>query len=315
MQLPADLREKIEALLSSENRQTLSDAAENVSRKYRRLEKGSLQISSDTEAHAYLATRFPATWCAVTEVLNRFREIYPFFYPGTSLDLGAGPGTASIAAQYHWPKLTLSMLEPNANLRAIGQQLVRGDWQTRDVKTYTPDKNYDLVIASYVFNEVEGDLSLILQNFWGKASVFVMIEPGTKQGYETILTARDYFLSIGANIVAPCPQHFECPLKNSERWCHFSVRVDRSRLHREVKRDATLSYEDEKFSYLIVSKHKTPKPLYRALGNPHGQKVIALETCQANGAFEIVSVSKRSNDYKLIKKSEWGDGPFERRDE
>lgn len=312
MQLPADLRAKIEALLSADNRQILANAADSVSRKYRRLENGSLQIASDTEARAYLATRFPATWCAVTEALNRLKEINPDFNPTTSLDLGAGPGTASIAAQYHWPELEPSMLEPNASLRAIGQVIAGGEWQTARVENYAFDKEYDLVIASYVFNEVEGDLSSILQKIWEKSSVFVMIEPGTKQGYATILKARDYFLSIGANIIAPCPHHFECPLKNSERWCHFSVRVDRSRLHRDIKRDATLSYEDEKFSYLIVSKQPTHKPLYRALGNPHGNKVISLETCRADGSFEIVSVSKRSNDYKLIKKSEWGDAPFER---
>ncbi len=309
MQLPAELRDRIESLLSTEDRRKLSAAYSDVSRKYRREdEQRDLQISSDDEAKAYLATRFPATWCAVSDVLSRFVDIDPDFSPLSVLDLGAGPGTATLAARNLWPDITPTLIEPNTYLRNLGKDLLEGEWISQKLQQFPIEKNYDLVIASYVFNEIEADATSVFNSIWDRMNgAFVMIEPGTPQGYRTILAARDHFLKLGANIAAPCPHQQACPLAGSDRWCHFSVRVDRSRLHRQVKPDASLSYEDEKFSYLVITKNPTKKPYFRALGEPHGQKVISLETCQDDGAFEIVRLSKRDSLYKTVKKAGWGD--------
>lgn len=314
MQLPADLRERIEIVLGQSDRKALTSAATGVSLKYRReSQSANLQISSLAEAKAYVATRLPATWCAVSDVLHKIQDIASDFSPSSLLDLGAGPGTATLAAKNIWPDLKATLIEPNSYLKEIGQLLdTSSQWHSEKLQTLSIDQNYDLIISSYVLNEIESDLTPILERAWNATShTLVLIEPGTPQGYATILKAREYFLSKKNNIAGPCPHELECPLKNSGRWCHFSVRVDRSRLHLQIKADARLSYEDEKFSYLVVTKTATPKPRFRALGEPHGQKVISLETCQSNGAFEITEVSKRSPDYKLIKKMDWGDAPFE----
>ncbi len=313
MQLPTELRARIDALLSSENKKALSSAAQDVSLKYRREgDASNLQISSIAEAQAYIATRLPATWCAVTKTLQFYLEIDPEVEIDSILDLGAGPGTATLAAQNIWPKAATTLFEPNQYLRDIGQQLVDGgNWQSAHLQKLSTDQKYDLVLSSYVLNEINGDLKDILQNIWtATEKTLVIIEPGTPHGYETILKARDYFLSINANIAAPCPHEIECPLRSTERWCHFSVRVDRSKLHLQTKADARLSYEDEKFSYLVVTRHKTPKPRFRALGQPHGQKVVTLETCQSSGQFEVIQLSKRSADYKLVRKMDWGDAAY-----
>ncbi|PZP57277.1 MAG: hypothetical protein DI586_00945 [Micavibrio aeruginosavorus] len=313
MQLPANLRARIDALLSSENKKFLSSAAQNVSLKYRRESSApSLQISSMDEAKAYVATRLPATWCAVTKALQAYLEIDPEIKINSILDLGAGPGTAALAAQNIWPDCSATLFEPNPHLSEIGQKLFEGgDWQNARLQNISIEKRYDLVLSSYVLNEIDSDLEDILQNIWAAAeSALVIIEPGTPLGYSTILRARDYFTSIGANIAAPCPHESTCPLRDTDKWCHFSVRVDRSRLHLQTKPDARLSYEDEKFSYLIVTRHKTPKPRLRALGQPHGQKVVTLETCQDRGQFEILQLSRRDSDYKLLRKIDWGDAAY-----
>ena len=308
MQLPAELREKIDNLLGTENRAALSTAATDVSLKYRRETTNSLQIESLQQAKAYVATRLPATWCAVTNVLNSFLEIEPDFAPHTMLDLGAGPGTATLAAAHLWPDIRPTLVEPNENLRHIGQSLVGGNWEAKKLENFQPQENYDLVIASYVFNELSNDFMAALQSYWDKTeAALILIEPGTPQGYQTIMKARKFFLGIGAAIAAPCPHELTCPLEAADRWCHFNVRVDRSRLHRQVKENAQLSYEDEKFSYLIVTRKPYELPRFRALGHPHGQKVVTLETCQSDGQFTVMQVSKRDDDYKLIRKMDWGD--------
>ncbi len=313
MQLPAELRARIDALLSSENKKALSSAAQDVSLKYRReSDTTNLQISGIAEAQAYVATRLPATWCAVTKTLQSYLEVDPEAKINSILDLGAGPGTAALAAQNIWPDAAATLFEPNQYLRDIGQRLVEGgNWQNGKLQNFSTDQKYDLVLSSYVLNEISGDQHDILQNIWtATEKTLVIIEPGTPHGYATLLKARDYFLSINANIAAPCPHEFECPLRGSERWCHFSVRVDRSKLHLQTKADARLSYEDEKFSYLVVTRHQTPKPRFRALGQPHGQKVVTLETCQNSGRFEVMQLSKRDAEYKLVRKIDWGDAAY-----
>ncbi len=309
-QLPADLREKIEALLGADERAKLSAAAQDVSLKYRREASANLQISSLAEAKAYVATRLPATWCAVTDVLSRLLDVDPGFAPQSLLDLGAGPGTASLAAQNLWPDIEAALIEPNAHLRAVGGTLVEGNWTAQTLQALEIERDYDLAIASYVFNELTSDFTALLEKIWKRTGTLVLIEPGTPHGYETILKARDYFLSIGANIAAPCPHHNACPLQGLTRWCHFSVRVDRSKIHRQVKADARLSYEDEKFSYLVVTRKTLEKPHFRALGEPHGQKVIGLEVCRDDGTFRVEQVSRRDRDYKPIRKMSWGDAAF-----
>ncbi len=310
MQLPAELRAHIDALLSSENKKNLSAAAQDVSLKYRRESSSSnLQIASSAEARAYVATRLPATWCAVTKTLQAYLKTIPEAQINSILDLGAGPGTATLAAQNIWPDADATLLEPNFYLSGIGKELVKGNWQTDSLQNFSVSKKHDLTLSSYVLNEIESDLTEILQKIWSLTTkALVIIEPGTPHGYATILKARDYFLSISANIAAPCPHHLGCPLKHTDKWCHFSVRVDRSKLHLQTKADARLSYEDEKFSYLIVTRHETPKPRFRALGFSHGQKVVSIETCQQNGEFNVMQLSKRDPDYKLVKKMDWGDG-------
>ena len=79
----------------------------------------------------------------------------------------------------------------------------------------------------------------------------MIVEPGTPAGYERILAARARLIELGRVIVAPCPHQAACPMPPGKDWCHFGARVNRSALHRRVK-DADLSYEDEKFSYVVA---------------------------------------------------------------
>jgi len=64
--------------------------------------------------------------------------------------------------------------------------------------------------------------------------LLVLVEPGTPAGYGRILRARDRLVGLGATLAAPCPHHAACPL-TGEDWCHFSVRLPRSRDHRLAK--------------------------------------------------------------------------------
>ena len=69
------------------------------------------------------------------------------------------------------------------------------------------------------------------------------------------MAVRDLLISAGANLLAPCPHVRECPMLGIPgQWCHFAARVERTSIHRRIKR-GTLGHEDEKFSYLIFSRN------------------------------------------------------------
>ena len=114
----------------------------------------------------------------------------------------------------------------------------------------------DLVFLSYVLTELpEADLGKALDRLWDAArQALVIVEPGTPEGYALILKIRAHLLKAGARIAAACPHDLDCPLKDTAQWCHMSARVERTSLHRKIKSDAALGYEDEKFSYLVATR-------------------------------------------------------------
>ncbi|MBK8729172.1 MAG: hypothetical protein IPM00_07135 [Tetrasphaera sp.] len=112
-----------------------------------------------------------------------------------------------------------------------------------------------------------------------------------------MLAARDRLRSAGWHLVAPCPHALDCPLADGD-WCHFSVRVQRSNLHRDLKA-AELNYEDEKFSYVLATRTGDPPqppaaPDDRVLRHPLTRKGMGqFRVCAPDGAAHDRIVSKR----------------------
>ena len=315
MQLPEDLRTAIEALVSGQPTQDLARHYQTLSERYRReTTLSSFQIASQAEALAYAAARMPATYGAASHVYRKIKNVLPGFEPRTLLDLGAGPGTAALAASELWPEIATRLVEPNPHLAAIASQLcsalsLQANLVPQALAQTDLSQPHDLVTASYVLNEIpKGQLEHEITRLWqATGSTLILIEPGTPLGYEIILQARTKLIALGAHIAAPCPHEDQCPLAPTERWCHISTRIERSSLHRRIKDNAALGYEDEKFSYLVATRLYPEKIKARLLGHPHGQKLISLELCQADGTATTVTLSKRDELYKASKKLKWGD--------
>lgn len=297
---------------------SLSLNYQSLSKRYRgdrNTPNTALQIRNAEEALAYALARMPATYGAVHDVLSRALETIPALNPATLLDLGAGPGTASLAAMDHFHDLKeMRLIEPNAHLRGLAQHLCKLEgcdigFEPATLSTVEIAAPSDLVLLSYVLNEVPGgDLAKILDKLWDATKqALVIIEPGTPDGFALILEIREHLLKAGARIAAPCPHDLDCPLKNTPRWCHMSARIERSSLHRKIKPDAALGYEDEKFSYLVATRLPAARPSARLIGHPHGQKLVSLELCEQTGAATTRTLSKRDEEYKAAKKREWGD--------
>ena len=89
-------------------------------------------------------------------------------------------------------------------------------------------------------------------------------------------------------------------------WCHFAARVERSSLHRRIK-EAELGYEDEKFSYVALSRQPVALAAARIIRRPAQQPgVIQLELCTPEG-LQSMQVRKRDREaFRAARKAVWG---------
>jgi ribosomal protein RSM22 (predicted rRNA methylase) len=118
---------------------------------------------------------------------------------------------------------------------------------------------------------------------------------------------RAHLIGQNGYVVCPCPHDHECPLTGDD-WCHFSQRLNRSRDHRQVK-GASLSFEDEKFSYVVLSRHKpATRAGDRVLAVPRVTKAqIATKLCTPAGLVMDVASRRDRDPYKARKSWRWGD--------
>lgn len=80
-----------------------------------------------------------------------------------------------------------------------------------------------------------------------------------------------------------------------DNWCHFAVRVQRTRLHKALK-GGDAPYEDEKFTYLVLTREKPENPC-RARLLRHAQigpGRILLPVCEA-GEEKTMTVTKKTH--------------------
>lgn len=203
---------------------------------------------------------------------------------------------------------TADLSKPGALLRALdaapGARAASASFDPRSAES-----GFDLVTLAYLTGELSATgRAALVDDAWELArGALVLVEPGTTGGYARLMAARDRLIERGAHVLAPCPHAARCPLEPGD-WCHFSVRVARSRVHRAVK-TADLGWEDEKFAYLVVTREPAERASGRVLRRPTVGKAEALvAVCAADGSRAEIRVPRRDREgYRQAKKLRWGD--------
>lgn len=320
MDLPHDLRMALAAELAAVTPHALARSVVELSARYRGAgdARDESPLRSDGDAAAYAAYRMPATFAAVRAALRALQASAPTLRPSSLLDAGAGPGTASWAAAQVWAELSqATLLERDERMMALGQRLARhatsrlirdAAWRRTDVTGGEWDaKTSDLVVAAYVLGEVRpAQRDDFVARLWAHASgAVVIVEPGTPRGFATIRQARALLIAHGATIAAPCPHDNACPMPERD-WCHFAQRISRTPLHRGIKA-ATLSYEDEKFSYVAATRFAAGAHAARVLRHPQTRKGhIILELCTPAGLQRRTVSRKDGVTYRQARDATWG---------
>src|ERR1700692_4214119 len=261
-------------------------------------------------------TGWPAPYPAVVASLNALCEIAPHFAPQSLLDVGAGPGTASWAAAEAFSSLqSFALLDANRALRALAVDLASSSTRLRDIhyrhgeaRAMLADAEpADLVVASYMIGEIgEAERGALLELMWAKTrDTLLIVEPGTPAGYGRIIALREQLIAAGAHVAAPCPHDAKCPLSTPD-WCHFTQRLPRSRAHKQIK-DAELPFEDEKFSYVALTRAPVASRPSRVLAQPVVGKVeVMAKLCTPDGLVMAKVPRRAKADYTRARRWRWG---------
>lgn len=317
--LPAELKAALDAKLQGVSLNEAAGRAALISRTYRG-GGSSMAIRTAADALAYALARMPATYAAVSACLNALCEIRPDFAPRSLLDAGAGPGTASWAAAKALPSLKdFTLIDANSALRTLALDLGREshrlqgmDYQRSEALTaLATAEPADFVVASYVIGEIaDARQAELAERLWSRTGdTLLVVEPGTPTGYARIIALRARLIALGAHVAAPCPHDDKCPLQAPD-WCHFTQRLPRLRAHKQLK-GADLPFEDEKFSYVALTRSPLLQRPARVLTQPVVNKAeIRAKLCTASG-ISIAAVPHRNKmSYQRFKKISWGDAVF-----
>ncbi|MGW5492148.1 small ribosomal subunit Rsm22 family protein [Streptomyces olivaceoviridis] len=266
---------------------------------------------------AYAAYRMPATFEAVHRALEAFAATVPDWTPGSHVDVGGGTGAATWAVTATWPgERRVTVLDWAEPALALGREIAAANpalkdarWQRARIGADLTLDTTDLVTVSYVLNELaETDRAALVDAAAGAARTVVIVEAGTPAGYARVIEARDRLVRAGFRIAAPCPHSAACPIAPGTDWCHFSARVGRSSLHRQVK-GGSLAYEDEKFSYVAATRLPAEPAPARVVRRPQLRKgQVLLDLCEREERLRRTTVTKRHGDlYKAARDADWGD--------
>src|ERR1700722_13744183 len=209
MHLPFELISEIEVLVKGISLTAIKDARQSLTAIYKDVDNVS-PLKSDALRLAYLIARLPATYAVVYKVLSEMRLRCDSVH--SLLDVGAGPGTVLLAAQeMALPLASATMVERDPGFIQLGKKILKTTdnqhWICQDITTDLKLMPHDLVVASYSFGELrQKDRMKVLEKFWLLTNkILIVIEPGTKMGFETLKMIRENLLAQGGFLVAPCP--------------------------------------------------------------------------------------------------------------
>jgi len=318
MQLPKEILEKAISLAENFSKKELSQKFKEVSERYRGEKIGKSLLNRDEEATAYALSRMPATYAAVfSAMLQTLATITKEIELKTLLDIGAGTGAATLAVAEQISVEKIICLEREDAMINLGKNLFsssnkkvvqEAEWKKLDLMQDEVLETADIVVVSYMLNELDEMSRLqLVEKLWKQTNqILLIVEPGTPKDFQNMMRIKNFLIEKEAKIIAPCSQEKGCALPK-EDWCHFLCRVERTKWQKDIK-DASVPYEDEKFTYLAFSKQEIGKTNHRVIRPPvFKTNFIEVKMCEEDKIVERTITKKEKEFYKKAKKVRVGE--------
>lgn len=299
--LPLYVTEKIQRLFEGQEMSNIAESYSHLSDNYKKARSPVLQYK---DALAYACARMPATFATIEYVLREFYMKCADYAIDNVLDIGSGTG--ALMCYFLQTNILYRAVEKSESMVRVSKQVIedgklKPEVFREDISCYL---NRGLISCCsffvYSFNEIANKTEVLRKVIDLTEDYIFIIETGTPKGFEVIQLAKQLAEQNNCGIIAPCASS-KCPLEKND-WCHFGVRLPRTRMHNLVKH-SKLPYEDEKFCYVIISK-KTAGCVSnnRIIKRPIKKKGhVILDVCSSDGCKRVISNNKSD------RKKEWGD--------
>ena len=308
MILPSFLQQKIDDLFLRFDKNKLTSGREKLTEKYmtnQAINKSVFETSDDSAIYAI--SRMPATYVVNFILLEDLLSQNLISDVKTIVDIGSGTGAGFFACRDIFEDAEISLYERDVNMIKIFDEFDTGEKVNRfDFIRDEINEKADLVMSSYVFSELnEEGRKIALKKMIDASNKYVLvIDTGTPRTYENFMKLKKLALDWGYKIIAPCLSE-KCGLKND--YCQFYARVERSALMK-LSKQAELSYEDEKYSYMAFVKNECNRATARILRHPYIEKgQIGLEICSRKDNRSVQVKKKDGKLFKVARKAKHGD--------
>jgi ribosomal protein RSM22 (predicted rRNA methylase) len=221
------------------------------------------------------------------------------------VDLGAGPGTYSLAFREWLGKEAQGMtqVETSPVMREQASKLWQGLYPTEKMNQSLTVKNSDkkFLLFGHSANEMGAKKAIeYIQDINPEHILF--IEPGMKDFFPVMLEIREFLIKQGYNVLFPCPQPVPCPMAGTQDWCHQFVYVKQSA---EIERLSQMAKKDRRLLPLTVQaftrsdlKASAAERVVRVM--PETKFSLEWEVCVGE-QVEHYQIMKRSYEKKTLK--------------
>lgn len=309
MQLPLFLQEKIANLYSELKSVKLKQTQRNLTLKYKTETGESKSLIEDkNDSVLYAISRMPATYSVIATLLTQLTKQNLIQNFDSVIDVGSGTGAGYFAIKSLFENVNISLFERDENMIEVFKILTDNLVQISqtDIINENINAKADLVMTSYVLSEMKEQdrLKSVLKLLEMSQKYLLIIDTGTPRVYENMMKIKKLVQEKGYFVIAPCLSE-KCGLKND--YCQFFARVERSSLMRQAK-SGELSYEDEKYFYLLISKEMNENCVKRVIRRPIiKQNNIELSFCTKTGISREIFTKKNKELFKIAKKSKIND--------
>ncbi len=309
MQLPLFLQEKVKSLYNEFQKGELVETRVNLTNKYKN-ETGESKslIASKQEGLLYAISRMPATYSVIYTLVSALFNQGLILDVNSVIDVGSGTGAGYFAFKEVDSDIKINLVERDQFMIDVCKKLTDDEVEIlkADIVKDNIDASADMIVVSYVLSEMKEQdrLNVALKLLEKTNKYLLIIDTGTPRTYENMMTLKRFVQENGYKIVAPCMSE-KCGLKND--YCQFYSRVERSSLMRMAK-SADLSYEDEKYFYLLISKENVQTDKFRVIRRPIIKtNNIELTICGKDGVKKQTFTKQNKEKFKLAKKAKIND--------
>jgi ribosomal protein RSM22 (predicted rRNA methylase) len=207
---------------------------------------------------AYRHYYLPLNFLRAELVIRRGIEVGFFKNIDTTIDWGAGPGTASFALAKNLNLKNQILIEKSKDaLKAFQdlEPLLKNPNLTTelDLKRINSDAKKTMLVFSYSLTEMNA-----LPDGWNQFEALMILEPATKQDGRKLLELRNKLMAEGYTIWAPCTHQQNCPLLEESKtdWCHDRVHVDAPKWFLQLEQHLPFKNKTITTSYLLARRTK-----------------------------------------------------------